>query len=408
MTPDRMPPAVQSDLEHRFDVVIAGAGPSGSALAISLAGRGVHVALIDAAKFPRQKLCGEYLSPEGRAALERLGLSRELQSAKPQEIDKVRLTTPRGRTLEAQVCTREGYAGLGLSRSVMDGLMVQKAKEIGVEVFESTRVSTPIVAGGRVLGVSGRHPERGTLAIRGRLTVAADGRHSALVRQTGRTIVLSRWRPKHFGLKRHLEGLSPEAAEPVGTVGLHLLPGGYVGTCRVEGGSTNLCGLLPEALSRNYRGNLDALAESEFDRNPVLAALWRSGRPTGPWKTVAGVRIERSSPELGGIFYVGDCRGTVDPLGGQGMTMALLGAETLAPTLLKALLSGQDPNLGQLLRDYESTWQRRFDRRIRLCRLFHHALVNAWTIDLATLLGRFGPWLLAAGYRQTRAALVEP
>ena len=82
------------------------------------------------------------------------------------------------------------------------------------------------------------------------------------------------------------------------------------------------------------------------------------------------------------------------------MTMALLGAEMLAPFVTRALL-GRGP-AAPLQRDYVAAWHRRFDRRIALCRAFHHVLVNAWLIDAASAFSTLAPRLLALGFNRTR------
>jgi flavin-dependent dehydrogenase len=388
--------------DRPIDAVVVGAGPSGSALAIRLASAGARVALVDAGRFPRDKLCGEYLSPEGVAALGRLGLDPEIARSGGRPIRAVRLTTPRGRALEAEVAGPDGRAGLGLSRLALDAILLAAARGRGVSAFEGTRISGPIVEQGRVVGVSGRGAGGSPFSLRAAVVVAADGRHSSLTRRTGasRARSLPGLRPRLFGLKRHLIVPDDSVDEPSGTVGLHLLPGGYVGACRVEGGRTNLCGLLPERLSRRHRGDLDALAESTFPGNPTLKGLWRAAEPAGPWKTVAGVRVEVSAPLLPGIFYAGDARGTVDPLGGQGLTMALLGAEVLAPFVLRAIRGGEaDP---AIVREAMRAWHSRFDRRVLLCRAFHHALVRPSLVDAASMLGRWGDDLLSLGFASTR------
>lgn len=390
-------PLMSPGLDRPFDVAIAGAGLAGSALAFRLANSGARVALLDPATFPRDKLCGEFLSPEAWPALDRLEVSGAIARAGYQPIKKFRLTTPRGRVIEADVIGPDGRPGIGLGRSALDDLLVRRAREAGVTVIEGARVGGPIIRDGQVVGLRARIAGSGPSEIIGSAIVAADGRHSALVRQTGSTRPRSLHRPRLFGLKRHL---ASSEAGPSGVVGLHLVPGGYVGTCRVDGGALNLCGLLPESAASRQRGDLDRLALDEFGQNPALAQTWAESTPIGPWKTVAGVRVETSRPRLPGILYAGDCRGTVDPLGGQGMTMALLGAELLAPFVLQALVEGGIST--NLQRDYQAAWHRRFDRRVNLCRLFHHALVNPWLVDLGSTFRTLAPRILAACYDRTR------
>ena len=389
-----------SEATPRFDAVIAGAGLAGASLAARLAGAGLRVALLDAASFPRDKLCGEYLSPEGVLALERLGLEA-CRGGQP--IHRVRLSTPRGTLIEAEVSGPDGRPGLGLSRSALDQAIVRLAISRGASLFESTRVVGPLIEEGRVVGLLARGPDHESMAIRAGVTVAADGRHSALVKKTGRTRARSRLptRPALFGLKRHftVPADRSDATEPEGSVGLHLVAGGYGGTCRVEGGLTNFCALLPESALKRHRGDLDRLAATELAVNPTLARLFDAATPAGDWKTVAGVRVETSTPGLPGILYAGDCRGTVDPLGGQGMTMALLGPEILAPFVIEAVKDGAD---ARLQRRYEAAWNARFDRRIALCRAFHHVLVRPGLLDASRGLGRAWPRLLYAAFDLTR------
>ncbi len=384
-----------------FDVVIAGAGLAGGPLALILARRGMNVALADSATFPRDKVCGEFLSPECWGVFERLGLEGEVEASGYHPIHLVRISAPSGREVVAEVAGRDGRAGIGLSRLDLDERVVRLAKAAGATVFEGTRVGGPIVEGGRVVGIHARGAG-GPIAIRAKVTVAADGRHSGLVKQSGTTRALSWFRPGLFGLKRHLRVLDPSVAERPGTVGLHLVRGGYGGTCRIEGdGVTNLCALLPESIVRDHRGNLDRVASFCLGRNPALAALLAASEPAGGWKTVAGVRVQVSMPTLPGILYAGDAQGTVDPLGGQGMTMALLGAESVARAVELGFVSPNGVD-DRLQRQAQREWHRRFDRRVALCRGFHHCLVNPGVRDLASILGPATSKLIAAGFRQTR------
>jgi flavin-dependent dehydrogenase len=393
------------DGARTFDVAIAGAGLAGASLAIRLLRSGARVALLDAHRFPRDKLCGEYISPEGASALERLGLGPDLARLGGRDVSEVRLSTPRGTVLSAGVTCGDRRPGLSLSRRALDDLLVRTAEREGVAILQWHRVAGPIVEEGRVVGLDARDAANRAVCVRAVVVVAADGRHSPLVKRTGRLRARSRFRPEHFGLKRHVRIADAAADEPEGVVGLHLVPGGYGGTSRVEDGATNFCALLPEADLKAHRGDLDALAADLLRRNPFLADFWESSTPAGPWKTVAGVRVEHARPLMPGILYAGDCQGTIDPLGGQGMTMALLGSESLAPLVLEALARGVADD--RLQRKRQADWHRRFDRRIDLCRAFHHALVSPVLIDGLALVGRPAERLLAACFDLTRDPILS-
>lgn len=382
----------------RFDVAIAGAGPAGGSLALRLARRGMKVALLDAHGFPRDKLCGEYLSPEGAAALERLRLPGDI-AGHSHVIRQAQLSTLRGGMVEADLEGDGWPPGLGVSRAQLDERIVREACRAGVAVFERAHVAGPLLREGCVVGLRGRWTGGAPFEVQARATVAANGRHSALVRQTGATRHRDRGRAPFVGLKRHL--WMPDGNEPSATVGLHLIEGGYAGLCPVGEGLINLCALLPAAAICRHGDDLDRAARERFERNPLLARFCDKSRPAGDWKAVAGVRVEVGRPRLPGILYAGDCQGTVDPLAGQGMTMALLDAERLADWLAQALAGGS-PIDAALQRARQLAWHRRFDRRIHLCRAFHQLLVHPRLIDTGAKLPRLASWLLSACYRATR------
>ena len=385
-----------------FDVVIGGAGLAGGSLALRLARAGVRVAVPDPATFPRDKICGEFLSPECWDVFDDLGLTGAIEHLDYHPIHRVRISTPRGREVIAEVVGPDGRPGLGLSRWALDDLLLQRAAQAGATVFEATRISGPLVEEGRVVGVVARSPSDGPISIRAAVTIAADGRQSTLVKQTGATRGRSWFRPRSFGLKRHFHLPDLDDGEQAGTVGLHLIPGGYGGTCRVEGNQTNLCALLPEATVRDRRGDLDRVAAECLALNPALRRLLGGGVGAGDWKTVAGVQVQISRPRLPGILYAGDGQGTVDPLGGQGMTMALLGAAELVPFVKAGLRADAGGITPRLQHAWGDVWQRRFDRRVWLCRAFHHFLIHPSLTDLTARLGPVGARLLAACFGQTR------
>lgn len=392
----------RSRLLGRFDVVIAGAGLAGGSLALRLARAGLNVAVLDANSFPRDKICGEFLSPECWDAFDDLRLTGAIRNLDYQAIHRVRITTPRGREVVAKVVGPDGRPGIGLSRSALDHLLLDQARLAGATVFEATRASGPIVEDGRVVGVAARSANAGAIAIRSAVTIAADGRQSTLVKQTGTTRGTSLFRPRLFGMKRHFSLTDLDDGEQPGTVGLHLIVGGYGGTCRVEGEITNLCALLPEATVRARRGDLDRVGNDCLRANPALARLLTGGDPSGEWKTVAGVRVQVSRPNLPGILYVGDGQGTVDPLGGQGMTMALLGSEELVRFVKAGLVEAGRGIDNRLQAEWRNAWHDRFDRRIFLCRAFHHFLVRPCLTDFASLLGPVASRFLASCFGQTR------
>src|SRR5262245_2632027 len=174
------------DGARTFDVAIAGAGLAGSSLAIRLLRSGARVALLDAHRFPRDKLCGEYVSPEGAAALERLGLGPDIARLGCRNVSEVRLSTPRGNVLSTGVACGDRRPGLSLSRRALDDLLVRTSEREGVAVLQGHRVAGPIVQDGLVIGLDARDASNRAVRVRATVVVAADGRHSTLVKRTGK------------------------------------------------------------------------------------------------------------------------------------------------------------------------------------------------------------------------------
>jgi len=139
------------------DVIIVGAGPAGAATAILLAEHGLSVRLLDRARFPRPKICGEYLSPEAPRLLDRLGALKAVDGV-ASALKGMRITAPDGRTLVGTYRPigewrpyRE-YA-MAITREALDAILVDRVRSLPVDFREQTRVTDLVVSGDRVLGV---------------------------------------------------------------------------------------------------------------------------------------------------------------------------------------------------------------------------------------------------------------
>ena len=122
----------------RPDVIVVGAGPAGAATAILLCERGLDVLVVDRAKFPRPKICGEYLSPESARILDRLGVLKVVDAAGATPLLGMRITAPDGTALEARyraVDGRQPYRGhaMALSRSVLDGILADRLRALPID-----------------------------------------------------------------------------------------------------------------------------------------------------------------------------------------------------------------------------------------------------------------------------------
>src|SRR4051812_6733420 len=188
------------------DVIVVGGGPAGSVTAALLAGRGHHVLLLDKARFPRHKPCSEYINPAGVRILSDLGLQDELRALGAHQVAFMAISAPGGRRFLIDFeAAALGECALGISRYRLDALLLDRARTAGVQVRERTHVRDLVVSAGQVQGVVATNDQR-CEALRARLVVGADGRHSAVVRALGLETPL-RW-PRRTGLIAHYRDVS--------------------------------------------------------------------------------------------------------------------------------------------------------------------------------------------------------
>lgn len=353
----------------RPDLIVVGAGPAGASLAALAAGRGARVLLLERARFPRDKVCGEFIAADGLAVLERLGLLGQLAMAGARPMDHCQLTAKHGGGLALRLSLIPGvpHAALGVTRALLDHALLELAAQNGAEVHELCEVSGPLVDGGRVTGVRARRTgSRGNeQQHRAALVVAADGRRSIL----GRSLHPQLGDPQRsyphswFGLKVHL---SLDPSRLVRRVELHLFDGGYAGLAPVEGGRTNLC-LLARVRELRASGSPQRLLARCLAQNPAARESVGPARPSGEWQSVGPLRFAARRPAAAGVLFVGDAAGTIDPFCGEGISHALRAAELALPFALTATSrGGLDDTLAQ---GYSRSWRRSFAAVTRRARL---------------------------------------
>ena len=336
------------------DTVVIGAGPAGSAAAAILAEAGIAPLVIEKDRFPRRKVCGEFLSGSARESLVRLDVLAEIAGeAAPIERASVRLR--RGRSVDFDLSAR----GFGISRLRLDEILAGRAAERGAEIRFGCRVLAIENEGAGVtrlrLAADGGREE----SVRTRSVVGAWGRWDALDRTLHRRFLARGGR--FFGWSRDYEPV-PGALE--GDVRLYLFRGGYCGLSRVEGGRIHLAGVISEARRRRIPSGWEAAVAHARRDNPALdrdLAALPARSPDGDLGT-GPVYFTAKHPTERGALMAGDAAGVIDPFLGEGLAAALasgvLAGETLASALLGRIRMEEAAGL------YSLAWKRRLRTRI--------------------------------------------
>src|SRR5436309_5451329 len=171
------------------DGVVVGAGAAGAATAILLAEHGVAVQLLDRARFPRPKICGEYLSPEAPRVLDRLGVLKTVDGlATP--LAGMRITAPDGTVVIGTYRTVGDWRpyrehAMAIERARFDEALVERVRALPIDFREHVRVTDVLVERGEVRGVVAVDRDGRAARLRARLVIAADGRASVVAERLG-------------------------------------------------------------------------------------------------------------------------------------------------------------------------------------------------------------------------------
>ena len=327
-----------------YDAVVVGAGPAGATFATYLGQAGRRVAVLEAARFPRDKPCGEGILPAGVAVLHELGLVEPIYAAGGRPIHGVRYSLPDGRTAAARFpAPPRGYGdGIGLRRLALDPILAGRARaEHGVRLVDHRRVTSITKETGcwRIGASSG---DQYTAP----LLVAADGYRSSIRRMLG-------WqRTSHgrrYGVVGHVRLPSREMRALGSNVHVVLRPGLETYYAPVGPNEALVALLCRRETLRRAAGDLKGAYRRWVLSDPILGARLASGE-VDRVVTACGPFPSRATRVHGdGVLLVGDAAGFYDPISGEGISRSLQGARLAACVAERALAAGSvaEPDLAR-------------------------------------------------------------
>jgi geranylgeranyl reductase family protein len=350
------------------DVLVVGGGPSGAACAYWLAEAGHDVTLIERKHYPREKTCGDGLTPRSVLQLEEMGLADELSHH--HRYDGLR-SIAFGRTLELRWPSVPGVPDYGyvITRADLDELVAHRAAKAGATVLEGHEAVAPVLDRGLVRGAMVRDRDSGSVSsLTARYVVVADGANSRF----GRALGTSRDRSYPLGMAIRGYFRSPRHDEPwieshldIRDKAGNVLPG-YGWIFPLGDGRVNVGIGLLSTFNQWKAVNTTHLMEAFVDYAP---ASWRlspstsCGPPTGG-RLPMGLSV---GPHAGPTYLVvGDAGGAINPFNGEGIAYAYETGRMAARAVGSALASGD----GLALQAYDRELQETYGLYFKVARAF--------------------------------------
>ena len=352
------------------EVVVVGAGPSGSATAIMLARQGHDVLLLDREDFPRDKTCGDGIPAGAIEVLHSLGMEEKLRQADFYPVNRILLSSPHGHVLEADL--KPGVTGASsyvVPRMKFDALIQEHAVDSGAE-FLRAQVQEPIVEDGKVAGV--RAKVNGSVEeIRSKIVIGADGVTSVVAR----ALRSDKHEDGHraVALRCYTEGLEVRPHQVEFYLYNAILPG-YAWIFPFSEDRTNLGLGMRLDKYRDEEKSLEEMVEV-FLEMPLIKQRLDAGielKDVAVWQLDFGSREMQRAYD--GAVLVGDAAGLINPLTGGGIHNGLQSA-LLAGQVVHEALAQDDVTL-QNLRRYDIDLEERMKSSMRRSYFIQRTLIR--------------------------------
>jgi len=368
------------------DVIVVGAGPAGSTTAFYLAQAGLDVLMLEKSAFPREKVCGDGLTPRGVRALVAMGISVSEQDGWVR--NKGLRVIGAGKRLELPWPELSSYPGYGLvrPRTDLDQMLARRAQQAGARLLEGVTVTGPVLdeRTGRITGVAAKEAD-GEHTYRARVIVAADGNSSRLSVAMG----LRKRDDRPLGVAVRTYYTSPRHDDDYLESWLDLWDGdrllpGYGWIFGMGDGTSNV-GL----------GLLNTSAAFGHTDYHALLRKWLAGMP-GEWgfteenrtQPIRGAALpmgfNRTPHYYRGLLLAGDAGGMVNPFNGEGIAYAMESGEILARTIAQALARARRSETERVLAGYPQALREAYGGYYSVGRVFVKAIGRPELMRFAT------------------------
>jgi geranylgeranyl reductase family protein len=387
----KQPPADEAD------VIVVGAGPSGATTAYYLAQSGLDVLLLEKSRFPREKVCGDGLTPRAVKSLVGMGISVTEQDGWVR--NKGLRVIGAGQRLELAWPELSSYPGFGVvrTRHDLDEALARRAEQAGARLIEGVTVTGPVrhERSGRIRGVIAR-PEGGEeRSYAARVVVAADGNSSRLSVSMG----LRKRDDRPLGVAVRTYYKSPRHNDDYLESWLDLWDGdrllpGYGWIFGMGDGTSNIgLGLLNTSAAFGHT-DYHALLRKWLKAMPAEWGFTEENRAAPIRGAALPMGFNRTPQYHQGLLLAGDAAGMVNPFNGEGIAYAMESGEILARTIAQALARGRGAETERVLAGYPHALSQEYGGYYTLGRAFVKLIGKPGFMRFATKHGMSRPALM--------------
>ena len=329
-----------------FEALIVGAGPAGSSLALRLRRRGLDVAILERSRFPRTKVCGEYLSPGAVKALRDLG-TLEAVAANAHPIRSIRLAAFDAGPIELRL---PGVGALAIPRADLDALLLSAALDAGARFIAGSYMTSAERDG--TIDIRYRDADGVEVTVQARALAGADGAWSTVGQRSG-LAAGSNPRSGRWAVGGHLHD-QPDSD----VLEMFAGKGGYYARNPLGGGLVNAMLVMPRPTPDDEAE--DVALQISGGRRRFEGALLEKRVAVGP------LRYLPRAVARGRVVLTGDAAGLLDPFTGQGVALALALSEPAAEAVVGLVAITDEPQTIPIVRTYSSRYRAMVEPRRRL------------------------------------------
>ncbi len=373
---------------NQYQIGIIGGGLAGLTLSIQMADAGYSCILFEKHKYPFHKVCGEYISMESWDFLQRLGLN--LSEMNLPKIKKLNVSSPSGKRLEHKL----DLGGFGISRFLLDSKLAEIAVNKGVKLIDDCKVNDVTFHNDSFTIDS----EKGNYS--STICVGAWGKNSNLDNKLARWFTTNRYKrhKNYVGIKYHIN-----IDFPNDLIELHNFKNGYCGISKIENNTYCFCYLTDSQNLKNNNGDIKKMEENVLMKNPFLKKYFTEAtflfeKPVA----VSQIKIGYKKAVENNILMLGDAAGSIAPLCGNGMSMAMRSSFFLNQLLINYF--NKKITRSELENKYEKLWKSEFKKRIDFSVYLQYLLKNEFITNIAIILLKTIPLLRNAIIKLTHGA----